>query len=69
MPRTPRGDNPSLPARPPRRTRYPDLSPTRAPTIAADLALWPAWTDRPIDRLGLILLDEDGRRVTQAGGH
>lgn len=35
----------------PRRTAYPNLSPTRPSVVAADARLWPAWTDR--DRWGL----------------
>lgn len=34
----------------PRRTAYPNLSPTRPSVVAADARLWPAWTDR--DRWG-----------------
>jgi hypothetical protein len=48
-------------ARPPRRERYPDLSPTRSLAIAADQVAWPAWTRRPIDDLGFTIAEIDER--------
>lgn len=51
---TRRGDVKSPAVRPPRRTHYPNLSPTRAPSVDADARLWPAWTRVPLERLGFV---------------
>jgi|HubBroStandDraft_4_1064222.scaffolds.fasta_scaffold2063844_1 hypothetical protein len=47
------GDAPRPAARPrhKRRIHYPNLSPSRPPHVEADLALWPAWTNIPVEEL------------------
>lgn len=47
-----RGDGPPIPRRVTR--ARPDLSPTKAPAIAADAALWPDWVRLPIQDLGFV---------------
>lgn len=42
------------------RPRPRNLSPTRPPTTASDLALWPSWTDAPYEEINLDLFAEDG---------
>ncbi len=44
----------------PLRHSYPNLSPTRAPAVEADLALWPAWAKLPVEALDLDCFDDDG---------
>ena len=39
------------------------LSPTRPPTVRKDASLWPSWTDKPIEKLGLVLLSEQGHPI------
>ena len=49
----------ALPTRPP-------VSPsrTRPPGDAHDQDLWPSWTEVPLERLGLTLLDLSGRPLS-----
>ncbi len=58
----------SRPARPKRRTHYPNLSFTRGPQVQADAHRWPAWTDTRVmlTPFGLAALDEHGD-PTQGG--
>ena len=67
----PRGVSPSAssadvrapqPETPPRE-HLPNLSPTRAPVVAADVALWPNWTDTPFEDLDLDSFDDCGNLV------
>lgn len=44
-------------------------SPTRRPSVAADAALWPAWTRKPLEQIGWFLLSEDGTPVGAGGGY
>jgi hypothetical protein len=58
-----------------RRAQFADPSPlaqqlsrTKAPTVAGDLDLWPAWTHIPIEGLGLHLVDDAGHMIRQTQG-
>ena len=68
------GDGPS-PVRPPRRTDYPDLSLSRPPTLAEARALWPEWTQLPIEHafgIRVELVDDQGQPLRsghQEGRH
>lgn len=50
------------------RVHYPNLSPTRAPSVAADAALWPDWTKLRVEVLPYEEFDDDGNPVRQEGG-
>lgn len=63
MPRTNRGDGPYPAApRPPRRERYPDLSPARPQAVEADPDPWPAWCDIPVERLDPSFFEDAPRK-------
>ena len=49
------------------RKRIRNLSPTRAPEVAADRAFWPSWCHLPIEKIGYILLDDNGYPLSQGG--
>jgi hypothetical protein len=58
-----RGESYPAPARKhkqPRREHYPNLSPTRAPAVAADMALWPLWAHFSVEDLNYSEFDDDG---------
>lgn len=50
----------------PRRARYPNLSPTRCPSIAADIALWPAWTEQRVGDIDYKRFGDDGESLATA---
>lgn len=52
----------------PLRLHYPNLSPTRPPAVAADAALWPAWTDAPVEVMDLDDFDDHGFHLGRTGG-
>jgi hypothetical protein len=58
-------------ARPPRRRRYPDLSPGRWAGVQdnRDQAAesWPPWTDAPVEFLDYDAFDDQGRLISRGG--
>jgi hypothetical protein len=54
------GSRGHVPARPPRRTRYPDLSPPGSNGIHATSNDWPTWADIPVEFLDYQAFDCQG---------
>ncbi len=58
-------------SRPPRRRRYPDLSPGRLfgdqDNRDQQADPWPAWTDAPVEFLDLDAFDDQGRLLREGG--
>jgi hypothetical protein len=50
------------------RARHRNLSPTRAPLVAADVALWPSWTKLSVEELDLDGFDDKGHPLSLKGG-
>ena len=61
-------DAPGVKVNRPRRVRYPNLSPTRAPAVAADAALWPHWTKLRVEEIDYDAFDDDGYQIGGEGG-